>query len=216
MFSNSDIFLIAVFGITIVFYEMLSRGVLTMEMIQDIFSGNISIYLIFAITIFFFRKYLMGSRDNNLERTVLTLSNELQRMRTEAEWRNDTASQAGSNRFSSTSHVSMGQYSEYTDEYETYWVEFTALFNNRRKREGRSPTQLYNILSIEIGLSASTLASFYRHQKSPRRTSIDKIIEWVEKEGNKKSVSFSDSSSSNNSSSSGSVRGSIGGGNIAK
>ncbi|RGB21936.1 hypothetical protein C1646_776959 [Rhizophagus diaphanus] len=120
-------------------------------------------------------------------------------------------SQAGSNRFSSTSHVSMGQYSEYTDEYETYWVEFTALFNNRRKREARSPTQLYNILSIEIGLSASTLASFYRHRKSPRRTSIDKIIEWVEKEGNKKSVSFSDSSSSNNSSSSGSVRGSIGG-----
>src|ERR1051325_3429009 len=101
---------------------------------------------------------------------------------------------AGSNRFSSTSHVSMGQYSEYTDEYETYWVEFTALFNNSRKREDRSPTQMYNILSIEIGLSASTLASFYRHQKSPRRTSMDKIIEWVEKEGNKKSVSFSDSS----------------------
>src|SRR6266498_1302689 len=93
---------------------------------------------------------------------------------------------AGSNRFSSTSHVSMGQYSEYTDEYETYWVEFTVLFNNRRKREARSPTQLYNILSIEIGLSASTLAS------------------------------FSDNSSSNNSSSSGSIRGSIGGGNIVK
>ena len=119
----------------------------------------------------------MRSGDNNLERTVLTLSNELQRMRTEAEWRNDAISQgrscatgnyhvmhiylsapncvlffflAGSNRFSSTSHVSMGQYSEYTDEYETYWVEFTALFNNRRKREARSPTQLYNILSIEI------------------------------------------------------------------
>ncbi|CAB4408522.1 unnamed protein product [Rhizophagus irregularis] len=79
-------------------------------------------------------------------------------------------------------HVSMGQYSEYTDEYETYWVEFTALFNNKRKREARSPTQLYNILSIEIGLSAS---SFYRRQKSPRRASIDKIIERVEKEENK-------------------------------
>ncbi|CAB4404810.1 unnamed protein product [Rhizophagus irregularis] len=76
----------------------------------------------------------------------------------------------------------MGQYSEYTDEYETYWVEFTALFNNRRKREARSPTQLYNILSIEIGLSAS---SFYHRQKSPRRASIDKIIERVEKEENK-------------------------------
>ena len=75
---------------------------------------------------------------------------------------------------------------------------------------------MYNILSIEISLSASTLASFYHHQKPPRRTSIDKIIEWVEKEGNKKVVSFSDSSSSNNSSSSGSVRESIGGGNIVK
>ena len=239
MFSITDIFLIATFGVIIVFYEMLSHGVLTMEMIQSIFSGNVNIYIIIAIAIIFFRKYLMRSGDNNLERTVLTLSNELQRMRTEAEWRNDAISHAlpeiitsciytylrqtasyfflaGSNRFSSTSHVSMGQYSEYTDEYETYWVEFTALFNNRRKREARSPTQLYNILSIEIGLSASTLASFYRHQKSPRRTSMDKIIEWVEKEGNKKSVSFSDSSSSNNSSSSGSIRGSIGGGNIAK
>ncbi|PKY13280.1 hypothetical protein RhiirB3_518667 [Rhizophagus irregularis] len=128
----------------------------------------------------------MIQRDNNLERTVLTLSNELQRMRTEAEWRNDAISQG----------------------------RVYGSFNNRRKREARSPTQLYNILSIEIGLSASTLASFYRHQKSPRRTSMDKIIEWVEKEGNKKSVSFSDSSSSNNSSSSG--RGSISGGNIAK
>ncbi|KAF0484554.1 hypothetical protein F8M41_022968 [Gigaspora margarita] len=168
MFSNSDIFLIAVFSVTIAIFEMVTRGVLTMDMIQGIFSGNITIYIISVVAIIFFRKYLKGSG-------------------------------AGSNRFSSTSHVSMGQYFEYTDEYETYWVEFTALFNNRRKRESRSPTQMYNILSIEIGLSASTLASFYRHQKSPRRTSVDKIIELVEKEGNKKVVSFSDSSSSNSS-----------------
>ena len=45
---------------------------------------------------------------------------------------------------------------------------------------------------------------------------MDKIIEWVEKKGNKKSVSFSDSSSSNNSSSSGRVRRNISKGNIAK
>ncbi len=75
---------------------------------------------------------------------------------------------------------------------------------------------MYNILSIKIGLSASILANFYHHQKLPRRISIDKIIKWVEKEKNKKSVSFSDSSSSNNSSSSGSVRGSIIEGNIVK
>ncbi|GBC45087.2 hypothetical protein GLOIN_2v1587402 [Rhizophagus irregularis DAOM 181602=DAOM 197198] len=193
-----DIFLFAVFSIVVIIFEMISHDVLTMDMIQGILSGNTSIYIILAIAIFLSRKYLMGMQDknNNLERTLLTLSNELQRIRTEAEWRNDASSQAGSNRFSSTSHVFMGQCSEYTDEYETYWVEFTALFNNRRKKEGRSPTQLYNILSIETGLSASTLASFYRHQKSPRTTSMDKIIAWVEKEGNKKVVSFSDSSSS--------------------
>src|ERR1044072_1815153 len=96
MFSNSDIFLIAVFSVTIVFYEMLSCGVLTMEMIQGIFSENISIYLIFAITIFFFRKYLMGSQDKNFERMVLILSNKLQKMHTKAKWRNDTISQGRS------------------------------------------------------------------------------------------------------------------------
>ena len=106
----------------------------------------------------------------------------------------------------------MGHYSEYKDEYETYWVEFTALFNNRRKKEGRSPTQLYNILSIEIGLSASTLASFYRH----RRTSMDKIIEWVEKEGNKKVVSFSNSSSNSSSSNRSNNSNTFSGGSIAK
>ena len=38
----------------------------------------------------------MQSGNNNLERTVLTLSNELQRMRTEAEWRNNVISQSKS------------------------------------------------------------------------------------------------------------------------
>ncbi|CAB5179751.1 hypothetical protein RhiirA5_415554 [Rhizophagus irregularis] len=69
----------------------------------------------------------MGLQDNSLERTILALSNELQRIRAEAEWRNDATSQSGTNRFSTTSHVSMGHYSEYTDEYKTYWIEFTAL-----------------------------------------------------------------------------------------
>ncbi|PKY37546.1 hypothetical protein RhiirA4_450412 [Rhizophagus irregularis] len=61
----------------------------------------------------------MQLEDNNLKRTVLTLSNKLQRIHTEAEWRNDAIFQ---------------------DEYETYWVEFTALFNNKRKREEHFPT----------------------------------------------------------------------------
>ena len=79
-----------------------------------------------------------------------------------------------------------------------YWVEFTAIFDERRKRENRSPTQMYNILSQEIGLSPATLASFYRHQKIPRATTMDKIMLWVDREGKRK-VSFA--SSSNNSSS---------------
>jgi hypothetical protein len=92
----SDIFLFAVFSIIVIIFEMISRGALTMDMIQGILSGNTSIYIILAIAIFFSRKYLMGMQDknnNNLERTLLTLSNELQRIRTEAEWRNDVSSQ---------------------------------------------------------------------------------------------------------------------------
>ena len=57
-------------------------------------------------------------------------------------------------------------------------MEFTALFNQRRRRERRSHTQLYNVISQEIHLSSATLASFYRHQKTPRTTSLDKIQEW--------------------------------------
>ena len=79
-----------------------------------------------------------------------------------------------------------------------YWIEFTAIFDERRKREKRSPTQIYNILSQEIKLSPATLASFYRHQKTPRTTSMDKIIPWVEREG-KKRVSFANNSSNSSS-----------------
>ncbi|CAG8616045.1 4449_t:CDS:2 [Ambispora leptoticha] len=102
-----------------------------------------------------------------LEKAILTLNNEINRMRTETEWKSEIRSQG---RESVRSHKS-----EYPDETETLWVEFTALFNERRKREGRSPTKMYNVLSEEIELSPATLASFYRHQKSPQRTSLDKI-----------------------------------------
>lgn len=84
-----------------------------------------------------------------------------------------------------------------------YWVEFTAIFDERRKKEKKSPTQLYNALSQEIGLSPATLASFYRHQKNPRTTSMDKIVPWIEREG-KRRVSFANNNSSSSSSSNGS------------
>ncbi|PKK58472.1 hypothetical protein RhiirC2_763389, partial [Rhizophagus irregularis] len=76
-----------------------------------------------------------------------------------------------------------------------YWVEFTAIFDQRRKKEKRSTLQMYNIISAEIGLSPGTLASFYRHQRIPSKTTMDKIIKWIEKEG-KRVVSFASNSSS--------------------
>jgi len=38
-----------------------------------------------------------------------------------------------------------------------------------------------NVLYGEIGLSPTTVSSFYHHQKSPQRTSLDKIEAWIEK-----------------------------------
>jgi len=73
-------------------------------------------------------------------------------------------------RASTTSHRS-----EYSDGTEATWVEFTYLFDERRKREGRSPATMYNVLSEEIGLSPATLSGFYRHQKKPHVTTLDKI-----------------------------------------
>jgi hypothetical protein len=56
---------------------------------------------------------------------------------------------------------------------------------------------MYNVLSREIGLSPATLASFYRHQKRPRRASLDKIRSWVEKENQKTDSQSEEGSASN-------------------
>ncbi|PKK72423.1 hypothetical protein RhiirC2_777223 [Rhizophagus irregularis] len=102
----------------------------------------------------------------------------------------------GSNRFSSSSRSTTGKRSEHDDETAMYWVEFTAIFDQRRKKGNRSPTQMYNILSDEIGLSPGTLASFYHHRtKSRKTTTMNKIIPWIEREG-KGVVSFASSNSS--------------------
>ncbi|CAB5213345.1 unnamed protein product [Rhizophagus irregularis] len=173
---------------------MHAQGILTMDKLQNALSGNVITYAVIAGSLFFFRNHQPGT-NKELERTVLALNNEIQRMRTEIEWKNDAISQVGSNRFSSASRVTIRQYSEYSDENEMYWVEFTAIFDQRRKKEQRSPSQMYNIISAEIGLSPGTLASFYRHQRIPRKTTMDKIIKWIEKEG-KRVVSFASNSSS--------------------
>ncbi|CAJ0764952.1 10981_t:CDS:2, partial [Entrophospora sp. SA101] len=114
----------------------------------------------------------------NIEKAILTLNNEISKMRTESEWKSETQTLG---RTSITSHRS-----EYSDGTEAIWVEFTYLFNERRKREGRSPATIYNVLSEEIRLGPATLSGFYRHQKKPHVTTLDKIEAWVDKEGKKK------------------------------
>ena len=65
-----------------------------MDMIQNVFSGNVITYAVLAGALSFFRKY-QPERSNNsdIEKSILALNNELQRMYTENEWRNDAISQ---------------------------------------------------------------------------------------------------------------------------
>ena len=57
--------------------------------------GNISIYIILAVAFIYFHNNQTsgGQRNDDLKRSILALNNELQRMRTENEWRNETVSQ---------------------------------------------------------------------------------------------------------------------------
>jgi cbb3-type cytochrome oxidase subunit 3 len=71
---------------------MISRGVISIENLQTIFSGNLFLYIFFAGAFIYFRKQQTG-RNNNLDKTILALNNELRKMRTENEWRDDAVSQ---------------------------------------------------------------------------------------------------------------------------
>ncbi|RHZ47847.1 hypothetical protein Glove_566g40 [Diversispora epigaea] len=139
---------------------------------------------------------------------MLAIKNENAKMRNESEWRSEVRSRG---------QASIQSYrSEYPTATETLWVEFTVLFDERRKREKRSPclfavtsqSQILNKLIISLILSIylflnlrrkrAILASFYRHQKSPQHTSLDKIEAWIEREGKKKDSSVIISNSSRN------------------
>ena len=90
MLSNSDILLLAFFSISMLIYEMILRGVLTMETLQGIFSGNVIIYIFLVGVFLFLRKYLSStlakSQIAKLEKSILALNNEIQKMKGEAEW----------------------------------------------------------------------------------------------------------------------------------
>ncbi|PKB92850.1 hypothetical protein RhiirA5_443159 [Rhizophagus irregularis] len=59
-----------------------------MDVIQNAFSGNIISYVVVAVALAFFCKS-QPRINNELERTVLALNNEIQRMRTEIKWKNN-------------------------------------------------------------------------------------------------------------------------------
>ncbi|CAG8811524.1 24805_t:CDS:2, partial [Dentiscutata erythropus] len=149
-------------------------------------------YAFLAILLFFVRRnkspaptptpipVTINTDIDELKQDMLAIKNEIVRMQSDAEWRSEVRRQA-----SIQSHRS-----EYIIVTETLWVEFTALFDERRKRDKCSPTKIYNALSIEIGLSPATLATFYRHQRAPLTTSLDKIEIWVKRENKKKDNSI--------------------------
>jgi hypothetical protein len=92
MLSKFEVFSIALFTIVFTIYEILLQGIITLETLRAIFSGNIITYISFVASFIYFRKQQTG-RNSDLERSILALNNELQRMRTESEWRNDAVSQ---------------------------------------------------------------------------------------------------------------------------
>ena len=90
MLPISDIILIALFSIVGLIYEMITRDILTIEMLQGIFSGNVIIYIFLVEVFLFLRKYLSPapakSQVAKLEKSILALNNEIQKMKGEAEW----------------------------------------------------------------------------------------------------------------------------------
>ena len=92
MIPFTDIFLIALFCAVVLIYEMISWDIVTIENLQAIFSENLFLYIIFAEAFIYFHQQ-QTRRNNGLERSILALNNELQKIRTENEWRNDTVSQ---------------------------------------------------------------------------------------------------------------------------
>ncbi|RHZ78044.1 hypothetical protein Glove_168g84 [Diversispora epigaea] len=119
-----------------------------MEMLYTIAQENISVYIILTILLIFIRKNISPTPaptpipitidpvTQKLKQDILALQNKIAQMETEAEWRSEVRSKG---------QASVQSYrSEYPDKIETLWVEFTAIFDERRKREKRSPTQMYN------------------------------------------------------------------------
>src|SRR5215204_3015367 len=85
-----DAILFLIFIAFVAIYEMLLRGILTVETFRGIFLGNAIIYIFLVGVFLFLRKYLSStpakSQIAKLEKSILALNNEIQKMKGEAEW----------------------------------------------------------------------------------------------------------------------------------
>ncbi|CAG8605158.1 12732_t:CDS:2 [Ambispora gerdemannii] len=110
-----------------------------MEMIYSVIPENIIFYVIIAVVFIYLRKYVSPTPISTtldvdireLKRDMLALKNDHARIENDLEWRSEVRSRGQA----SITNLR----SEYSTEIETLWVEFTVLFDERRKREKYSP-----------------------------------------------------------------------------
>jgi len=94
--NSSDIFLFVIFITLIAIYELFNRGILNMEILHTITTGNEIIYIFLVVAFIYLRKNIMTPSDpsiKKLENAILILNNEINRMRTETEWKSEIRSQ---------------------------------------------------------------------------------------------------------------------------
>ena len=97
--NSSDIFLFVIFIALIAIYDLFNRGILNMEILHTITTGNAIIYIFLVVAFIYLRKNIMTPQISSdpsikkLENAILVLNNEMNRMRTETEWRSEIRSQ---------------------------------------------------------------------------------------------------------------------------
>ena len=94
--NSSDIFLFVIFIALIAIYELFNRGILNMKILHTITTGNTIIYTFLVVAFIYLRKNIMTPSDpsiKKLENAILILNNEINRMRTETEWKSEIRSQ---------------------------------------------------------------------------------------------------------------------------
>ena len=95
--NRSDIFLFVTFIAVIAIYELFNRGILTTETLHTVIPGNGTMYIILIMAFIYIRKIMPSDPSiQKLEKAILTLNNEINRMRTEIEWKSEIRSQGNS------------------------------------------------------------------------------------------------------------------------